>query len=129
MSDPSTKRRRLNGPPSPGGETSPGYASSDNDQDSKVASTQAKKQNPQNSTKSANRFAEVGKATGLSKSSLFKLQTDELLAGLRPDYDKLISTVQDNLRRIRDILQQVPERESKRADVAAKELRDKDRIT
>lgn len=131
MSDPSTKRRRLNGPSSADRETSPGYTSADNDQDSKVANTsnQAKQSKPQNSTKSANRFAEVGKATGLSKSSLFKLQTDELLAGLRPDYDKLVSTVQENLRRIRDILQQVPERESKRADVAAKELRDKYRVT
>jgi U3 small nucleolar RNA-associated protein 22 len=131
MSDPSTKRRRLNGPASTDRETSPGYSSADNDQDIKVtnSSNQPKQSKPQNGTNSANRFAEVGRATGLSKSSLFKLQTDELLAGLRPDYDKLVSTVQDNLRRIRDILQKVPERESKRADVAAKELRDKYRVS
>ncbi|EED14154.1 pre-rRNA processing protein Utp22 [Talaromyces stipitatus ATCC 10500] len=134
MSDPSTKRRKLNGPASTHqghDQNNSGYSSSENDDDRKVASSskQVKQLKPQNRTDTANRFAEVGRATGLSKSSLFKLQTDELLAGLRPDYDKLVFTVQDNLRRIRDILQQVPERESKRADVAAKELRDKYHVT
>ncbi|OKL63396.1 hypothetical protein UA08_02099 [Talaromyces atroroseus] len=140
MSDPSTKRRRLNGPATAHRRHDDSDSSADHsDHDtnnsgepqvkSQGTSSIPKQAKNQNGAHSANRYAEAGRATGLSKSSLFKLQTDELLVGLRPDYDRLVSDVQGTLRRIKDILLHVSERESKRADLAGKELRDKHRIT
>jgi U3 small nucleolar RNA-associated protein 22 len=139
MSDPSTKRRRLNGPATARKHDDSDSSADNSDQEmnnsgetqtkSSGTSSIPKQAKTQNGVHSTNRFAEAGRATGLSKSSLFKLQTDELLAGLRPDYSKLVSDVQGTLRRIKDILHQIPERESKRADLATKEMRDKHRIT
>lgn len=78
---------------------------------------------------SAGRAAEVGRAAGLSKSSLFKLQTDELLSELRPDYDNVISRIQTVLRKIKDTINNVPERQERQVRAAQKEMLDAHKIT
>ncbi|KAH8688888.1 pre-rRNA processing protein Utp22 [Talaromyces proteolyticus] len=83
---------------------------------------------PERSQRRESRFlsgqaAEIGKATGLSKSALFKLQTDELLAELRPNYDDYVSHIQSVLRKVKDTIYQTPSRLETQPCVAQKEMR------
>ncbi|KAJ5652514.1 hypothetical protein N7507_009940 [Penicillium longicatenatum] len=67
--------------------------------------------------------AELAMASGFYKSSFFKLQMDELLTGLRPNYEKQISKLQDTLHKLKDTIENLPDKESKSVAEAEKELR------
>ncbi|OQD73909.1 hypothetical protein PENDEC_c013G06873 [Penicillium decumbens] len=69
------------------------------------------------------RSAELAMASGFYKSSFFKLQMDELLAGLRPNYDKRISKLQDILHKVKHVIENLPEIPPKSVSEAEKELR------
>lgn len=69
------------------------------------------------------RSAELAMASGFYKSSFFKLQMDELLTGLRPNYDKQISRLQDALHKVKNAIENLPERNPKPVVEAEKELR------
>ncbi|KAJ5110750.1 hypothetical protein N7532_001285 [Penicillium argentinense] len=69
------------------------------------------------------RSAELAMASGLYKSSFFKLQMDELLSGLRPNYDKRISKLQDTLHKLKDVIERLPDRPPKPVADAEKEIR------
>ncbi|KAK1146706.1 U3 snoRNP protein [Aspergillus melleus] len=69
------------------------------------------------------RSAEISLASGLYKSNLFKLQLDELLADLRPNYDKQVSRLQDTLHKLKEIIENIPERPANAPLDAEKELR------
>ncbi|KAI9928068.1 hypothetical protein MW887_002920 [Aspergillus wentii] len=77
------------------------------------------------STKHVNndRSAELAFASGFYKSSFFKLQMDELLAGLRPNYDKQVSKIQETLHKLKAIIERLPDKTLKSALEAEKELR------
>ncbi|CRG83267.1 hypothetical protein PISL3812_00618 [Talaromyces islandicus] len=111
MQDPQPKRRRLN-------DVEEHHSGNDHG----ANGTGKTAQSTQERGASSGRAAEVGRAAGLSKSSLFKLQTDELLAELRPDYDNVISRIQTVLRKIKDTINNAPERPEKQARAAQKEL-------
>lgn len=49
-------------------------------------------------------------AGGLYKSSLFKLQVDELLREVQPNYEKRFAGVNDALRRLKSLIEGVEER-------------------
>ncbi|ODM18328.1 hypothetical protein SI65_06199 [Aspergillus cristatus] len=117
MLDHSAKRRKIS--------PSPENGQNGNDQ---VASKNANK-NASSITTSTNkrgkndRTAELALASGFYKSSFFKLQMDELLTELRPNYDKQVSKIQGTLHKLKEIIERVPDREPKPALVAEKELR------
>lgn len=69
------------------------------------------------------RSAELASATGLYKSSFFKLQMDELLADSRPNYDSQGSRIRDTLHKLKAAIERFPERLPKLAVDAEKELR------
>jgi U3 small nucleolar RNA-associated protein 22 len=69
------------------------------------------------------RSAELAMASGFYKSSFFKLQMDELLTGLRPNYEKRISKLQDTLHKLKDVIENLPENPPKSIAEAEKELR------
>lgn len=69
------------------------------------------------------RSAELAMASGFYKSSFFKLQMDELLTGLRPNYDKRIAKFQDTLHKLKNAIESLPERSPKSVSDAEKELR------
>ncbi|KAL2009261.1 hypothetical protein VTN00DRAFT_7455 [Thermoascus crustaceus] len=70
------------------------------------------------------RSAELALASGLYKSSFFKLQTDELLTELRPNYDKQVARVNETLHKLKNIIECIPDRPPKSALEAEKEMRD-----
>jgi U3 small nucleolar RNA-associated protein 22 len=45
------------------------------------------------------------------KSSLFKLQVDEMLAEVRPDYAKRLGPVDSALRKLKTLIEAIPDRE------------------
>ncbi|EAW09147.1 rRNA-processing protein UTP22 [Aspergillus clavatus NRRL 1] len=69
------------------------------------------------------RSGELALASGLYKSSFFKLQLDELLTESRPNYDKQTARAQDILHKLKDLIERLPERPAKPAFEAGKELR------
>ncbi|KAK2757848.1 hypothetical protein FQN54_004254 [Arachnomyces sp. PD_36] len=71
----------------------------------------------------ASSSAELAFASGLYKSSFFKLQVDELLTGLRPNYDQQISKIQKTLHKLKGIIEAIPNREPRPLLEAEKELR------
>ena len=119
MSDHNAKRRKIS--------PSPENGQNGNDQ---IASKNANK-NASSTTNSTtkkgknDRTAELALASGFYKSNLFKLQMDELLTELRPNYDKQVSKIQGTLHKLKEIIERVPDREPKPALVAEKELRGK----
>lgn len=44
-------------------------------------------------------------------SNMFKLQTEELLARVRPDYKKRMAKVENALRKLKTIIEQIPSRD------------------
>lgn len=74
------------------------------------------------------RSAEVAFASGLYKSSFFKLQLDELLTGSRPNYDKQASKLHGTLHKLKDVIEGLPDRPPKPAIEAEKELRSRSGI-
>ncbi|PYH95208.1 Nrap protein [Aspergillus ellipticus CBS 707.79] len=69
------------------------------------------------------RSAELARASGFYKSSFFKLQMDELLSELRPNYDKQISRLQETLQKLKSVIECLPDRPPRSAFEAEKELR------
>ncbi|PWY65042.1 Nrap protein [Aspergillus heteromorphus CBS 117.55] len=67
--------------------------------------------------------AELARASGFYKSSFFKLQMDELLSELRPNYDKQILRLQETLHQLKTVIECLPDRPPKLALEAEKELR------
>jgi U3 small nucleolar RNA-associated protein 22 len=51
-------------------------------------------------------------AGGLYKSSMFKLQVDEMLAEVRPNYGKRFSGADDALRQIKSLIEAIQDREA-----------------
>ncbi|KAL1983081.1 hypothetical protein VTN96DRAFT_494 [Rasamsonia emersonii] len=92
-------------------------------------SDKASPRNGESKRVNIDRSAELARANGLSKSGLFKLQTDELLTELRPDYDKLVSQVHDVLSKVKDTICRVPDRPSKPPLEAEREMRKMHGIT
>ncbi|KAJ5667944.1 uncharacterized protein N7477_006514 [Penicillium maclennaniae] len=130
MSAHTIKRRKLS--PSPDASTSHTKSSGDSTPKNPKAgyeNTAALRKN--DSTKSQagsrgkdERSAELAMASGFYKSSFFKLQMDELLTGLRPNYDKRISKLQDTLHKLKNAIENLPENSPKSVAEAEKELRD-----
>lgn len=67
--------------------------------------------------------AELAMASGFYKSNFFKLQMDELLDGLRPNYDKQTSKLQETLHKVKEIIENIPEKLPRTVSEAEKELR------
>jgi U3 small nucleolar RNA-associated protein 22 len=129
MSAHPVKRRKLS--PSPDA-TSSSYTKSSNNSaltGSKVGSEKAAPRKNDHSTKPQasrgkdERSAELAMASGFYKSSFFKLQMDELLTGLRPNYDKRISKLQDTLHKVKGAIENLPENPPKSVSEAEKDLR------
>lgn len=51
-------------------------------------------------------------ASGASNSNMFKLQMDELLVKVRPKYGKRVTKVEDALRKLKVIIESIPNQES-----------------
>lgn len=51
-------------------------------------------------------------AGDLYKSSIFKMQVDEMLAEVRPDYEKRLGPVDGALRRLKTLIEEIPGREA-----------------
>lgn len=66
---------------------------------------------------------EISLASGLYKSSFFKLQLDELIAESRPPYDIQLATTKDTLHELKDLIENLPEQPAKQALEAEKDLR------
>ncbi|KAI9373225.1 Nrap protein [Aspergillus egyptiacus] len=67
--------------------------------------------------------AEMALANGLYKSSFFKLQLDELIAGSRPNYEKQLAALKDTLHDLKGLIERLAERPAKPAFEAEKQLR------
>ncbi|KKZ62074.1 hypothetical protein EMCG_03437 [[Emmonsia] crescens] len=67
--------------------------------------------------------AELAVASGMFKSNVFKLQVDELVSELRPDHDKLLSRVEKPLRKLKSIIEKIPDIPPKTVSEAENELR------
>ncbi|KAH0562575.1 hypothetical protein GP486_002742 [Trichoglossum hirsutum] len=61
-------------------------------------------------------------AEEMYKSSMFKLQLDELLAEVQPNYVKRMAPVENALRKLKTIIERIPDREPTDAVEAEKEL-------
>ncbi|KAJ5692086.1 hypothetical protein N7462_001509 [Penicillium macrosclerotiorum] len=123
MSDHSVKRRKLS--PSPGQIKSSATVAAETE---KADHTVARKDAHQSSTHPDRRAkddhsAELAMASGFYKSSFFKLQVDELLSGLKMNYDKRISKLQDTLHKVKGAIENLPDRSPKSIPEAEKELR------
>ncbi|KAF3479981.1 pre-rRNA processing protein Utp22 [Arthroderma uncinatum] len=111
MSGPTLKRRKL--------------SAGDGDGDANAHKQQkspAVQRNGPSQSRSGNSAAEYAIARGQYKSSLFKLQMDELLGQLRPDYDKLLSRVEKSLRKLKNIIEEIPNGTPKNLAAAKKEF-------
>lgn len=51
-------------------------------------------------------------AGALYKSSMFKLQVDEMLAEVQPNYEKRASVIDDALRRLKGLIEGIQDREA-----------------
>jgi U3 small nucleolar RNA-associated protein 22 len=69
------------------------------------------------------RSAELAMASGFYKSSFFKLQMDELLEGLRPNYTKQVSKAQEPLHQIKSAIEDLSDKTPQSVSDAEKELR------
>ncbi|WEW60372.1 U3 snoRNP protein [Emydomyces testavorans] len=68
---------------------------------------------------------ELATASGQFKSNLFKLQVDELLSQLRSDQNKQLGAVEQHLRRLKNIIENIPDIPPKPIRDAEKDLRRK----
>ncbi|KAL4951340.1 Nrap protein [Aspergillus filifer] len=117
MSSHTVKRRKLS--PSPDGSFRAEKLESDL---SANASKRTGASNPARQTSNSG-FAEMALANGLYKSSLFKLQLDELIAESRPNYERQLATLKDTLHGLKDLIECLPERTAKQPIEAERELR------
>ncbi|KAJ5930743.1 hypothetical protein N7466_006236 [Penicillium verhagenii] len=133
MSTHAVKRRRLSpSPQNPDSSTLPKSSHttpmSSKEETQKTAQSTARNEDTQSKSHQGRRgiedsSAELAMASGFYKSSFFKLQMDELLTGLRPNYGKQISKSQDALHKLKNTIEGLPDRESKSVSDAEKELR------
>ncbi|KAJ5772055.1 hypothetical protein N7520_002584 [Penicillium odoratum] len=128
MSAHAVKRRRLS--PSPMQPNPQSQSKSSNttpinskEDPPKTVQSAARKDDHQGRKGKNDGSAELAMASGFYKSSFFKLQMDELLTGLRPNYEKQISKLQDTLHKLKDAIESIPNSESKSVPEAEKELR------
>lgn len=123
MSTHVSKRRKL----SPSPENDDKQISNSTEPNGHVApkGTPARNRSSANNTTKGgkDRSAEVAFASGLYKSSFFKLQLDELLTELRPNYDRQASRLQGTLHKLKDVLERLPERPQKSVLEAEREIR------
>lgn len=98
-------------------------ASSKNDFEKKTRKIDLPPRTQEDHRQKDERSAEIAMASGFYKSSFFKLQMDELLSGLRPNYDKQISKIQETLHKVKTAIESLPERSPKSVVEAEKELR------
>ncbi|RAL08421.1 rRNA-processing protein UTP22 [Aspergillus homomorphus CBS 101889] len=141
MSSHSVKRRRLSpsthtaSPSAPFPENVDAPTLSSSPQSPHGKSSAKATRNTEQPTTSRNRqgthdvTAEFALASGVYKSSFFKLQMDELLTGLRPNYDRQVARLQETLHQLKSIIEHIPERPSQSAWEAEKELRSAHGIT
>ena len=123
MSAHTAKRRRISPPPEDGQNSSNSSANRTVDQNTlQDASKNGHSKGPARKGNN-DRTAELALSSGFYKSSFFKLQMDELLSELRPNYDKQVSKTQGTLHRLKEIIEQIPNRDPKLALDAEKELR------
>ncbi|KAI5285392.1 hypothetical protein KEM54_000604, partial [Ascosphaera aggregata] len=85
-----------------------------------VSSFEANAKHPQSGQDAS---AELALASGLYKSSLFKLQVDELLSQLRLDYQIRLSRVEQPLRKLKKIIEDIPSIPPKSVQEAEKYLK------
>lgn len=52
-------------------------------------------------------------SSGTYDSNMFKLKVNELLARVRPDYERRMLKVESSLRKLKDIIERIPDREAK----------------
>ncbi|KAJ5537937.1 hypothetical protein N7494_007416 [Penicillium frequentans] len=133
MSAHAVKRRRLSPSPANSNSLTQSKASdatplSSKEETPKTTQSVARKDDPLTKSHPGRRgnedgSAELAMASGFYKSSFFKLQMDELLTGLRPNYEKQISKLQDTLHKLKDTIENLPDKESKSVAEAEKELR------
>ncbi|KAL3458490.1 Nrap protein [Aspergillus heterothallicus] len=127
MSNYTVKRRRLS--PSKDGNLR------DNKSKTLELSTGANRSLGTNATKVGNTTSQIGRsaelalATGVYKSSLFKLQLDDLVSESRPNYDKQLAALKDTLHGLKDLIEHLPDRPAKSVLEADKEMRTAHGIT
>ncbi|KAI9844485.1 MAG: hypothetical protein M1837_005568 [Sclerophora amabilis] len=59
---------------------------------------------------------------GASRSSMFKLQVDELLTEIRPDYERRRTSIEKTLRRLKSVIEELPDREGTSISEAERDL-------
>ena len=134
MSAHAVKRRKLSPPPTEGSSASQARAFTSaatnnvnessantdtgpvrrNDHSAKPGSTQRAKDE---------RTAELAMASGFYKSGFFKLQLDELVSGLKINYEKRIAKAQDTLHKVKSAIEGLSEIAPKSIAEAEKDLR------
>ncbi|TVY84760.1 U3 small nucleolar RNA-associated protein [Lachnellula suecica] len=68
-------------------------------------------------------------ASGIYKSSMFKLQVDEMLAEMRPNYGKKFNGADDTLRQLKGLIEAIEDREALSITDATKLLQKSHKIT
>ncbi|KAL2843837.1 Nrap protein [Aspergillus pseudodeflectus] len=121
MSSHTVKRRRLSPSPDGSARNEKSKAPETSASANRIPRTNAMKS--ANSLSQTGRSAEMALASGLYKSSFFKLQLDELTAGSRPNYDKQLATLKDTLHGLKELIERLPERPAKSLLEADKEMR------
>lgn len=125
MAAPIVKRRKLSPTHDSAESTKP--SNDDAMKSSKIQNEKATREHPAKGQTSRRekdgRSAELAMASGFYKSSFFKLQMDELLTGLRPNYDKHLSKLQDTLHNVKNAIESLPDITPKPVHEAEKELR------
>ncbi|KAB8076695.1 Nrap protein [Aspergillus leporis] len=116
------KKRKLSPPPQTTQQAKQPQASSQNDAP-KMIKSEVLSMNSMTRRGKNDRSAELALASGLYKSSFFKLQLDELLTDSRPNYDKHVSRLQETLHKLKKAIEHIPGRPSKLASEAEKDLR------
>ncbi|RAL06313.1 rRNA-processing protein UTP22 [Aspergillus ibericus CBS 121593] len=130
MSTHSAKRRRLSPPPDESSHARIINRDKQADSDGSNITRKAASYTPRITGREKNdRSAELALASGFYKSSFFKLQLDELLNELRPNYDKHVSRLQETLQELKTVIESLPDRPPKSALEAEKELRGSHGIT
>ena len=66
-----------------------------------------------NTTAEAKRNATPSWSGGTYDSTTFKLKANELLRKIRPDYERRMVKMENSLRRLKDIIERIPDREAK----------------
>ena len=51
--------------------------------------------------------------SGIYDSNMFKLKVNELLAKVRPEYERRMVKVENSLRKLKEIIERIPDREAK----------------